>query len=237
MNRLLGWHIGLGETGLRLFQLHLLWLGWTLVGGVVLGVFPATAAVYAVLRKDLMRGGDDGGGQGGARAAPRARLRTEFRAAWRREFRAANCLGYTFVAIWSLLLFDRHLLTTVDLGALGPLLAGLLWLLTVFVFGMTACVGTLSAHFSESVPALVRRSAVFVLARPVYAAVNAVVVAVVLCVYYLIPGLVPVFGLVVPAYFSFVYIFSTGILPNGTRHAPSTTSRTITPSPARSGGR
>ncbi|MEV0618862.1 DUF624 domain-containing protein [Nonomuraea sp. NPDC050404] len=201
MNTLLGWHTRAGEIGLRLLRLHLLWLGWTLAGGIVLGVFPATAAVYAVIRRDL-RGGDE--------AAP---LRQEFRTAWRREFRAANLLGHTFLILWALLLLDRHLVATVDLGQAGPALAGLLWLLAFLLFCMSAAVGPLAAHFAESVPKLVVRSALLVLARPAVAAFNALTVAVVLCAYYVLPGLVPVFGVVAPAYLSSVYLWSTRLLP------------------------
>lgn len=56
MNRWLDWHQQLGRLGLRLFQLHLLWAVWTVRGGVLLGLFPATAAVFAVLRADVLRG-------------------------------------------------------------------------------------------------------------------------------------------------------------------------------------
>jgi uncharacterized membrane protein YesL len=213
MKRLLSWHTNLGETGLRLFLLNLLWLGWTLAGGIVLGIFPATAAVYAIVRKDLMRSHD-------LSSPEREPLHREFRAAWMREFRSANCLGYTFAVIWVLVLFDRRLLGALDLGTVGPVLAGLLWLITAFVFCMTVSVGVLAAHFAENVPALVRRSAVFVLARPVYAGINAALVAVVLCVYYVVPGLAPVFGLAAPVYLSFAYIWSTGVLPDGARGAP-----------------
>ena len=219
MNRVLGWHTWVGETGLRLFLLHVYWIGHTLLGGVVLGIFPATAAVHAVIRRDLMAAREGGSGD------PRGSLREEFHRAWKQEFRQANTLGYTFVVMWALLLLDRRVLDSVDLGVGAPVLAGLLWLLTGFVFCMTAHVGALSAHFSEGVFALVRRSAVFVLARPLQAGLNAVIVAVVLCVYYVVPGLVPVFGLVVPTYLSFVYIWSTSVLPHGARTEQADSSR------------
>ncbi|MEV0345524.1 DUF624 domain-containing protein [Nonomuraea sp. NPDC050680] len=201
MNALLGWHTRLGEVGLRLFRLHLLWLGWTLVGGGLLGIFPATAAVYAVVRRDLMGRGEP------------SRLRAEFGAAWREQFRGANILGYSFLGLWALLLLDRHLVATVDLGSAGQGLAGLFWVLAVFLSCMSAAVWPLAAHFAEGVPKLIVRSAVFVLARPLIAGFNAGAVAVVLCVYNVVPGLVPVFGITVPVYLSFVYLWSTRLLP------------------------
>lgn len=202
MHRLLGWHTKAGDLGLRLLQLHLLWVWWTLRGAVVLGVFPATAAVLAVVRRDAMRG-DDGD--------DRLPLRQEFRAFWRQELGPANVVGYPVAALWAVLLVDRHLLTVVDLGLAGPVLAGLLWIVTAFAFVMTAALPALSAHYAEGPGALLRRAAVLVVARPRQALVNAVVVAVVLCTYYVVPGLIPVFGVALPAYVSFAYLWGSGL--------------------------
>lgn len=201
MHRLLGWHTQAGEIGLRLFQLHLLWVVGTLAGGVVLGVFPATAAAYAVLRRDVL--GDDG----------REALVREFRTAWLREFRTANVLGYALAALWVLLLWDGQLLGAGVFAAAAPAVAGLVTIATVVLALMTTQAFALAAHFDEGPGALLRRSAVMVVARPVPTLVNAVVWAVVLCAYYVVPGLVPVFGVVGPAYLSFTYLWGTGVLP------------------------
>jgi uncharacterized membrane protein YesL len=203
MNRLVGWHTTAGEIGLRLLKLHLLWLGWTLAGGVLLGVFPATAAVHAVIRRDLLRGDDD----------DRAALREEFRIFWRESFAGANVLGYVVTALWALLLLDRHLLSRVDMGGAAPALAGLLWVLTAVLFVMTASLGSLHAHFAEGPLSMLRRSAVLAVARPKHAIMNALAVGVVLCAYYVVPGLIPVFGVALPAYLSFAVLWRSGLLP------------------------
>lgn len=207
MNALLGVHTRVGEVGLRLFRLHLLWFGWTLAGGGLLGIFPATAAVCAVVRRDLM-----------GRDEP-SRLGAEFGTAWREQFRNANALGYTLLTLWALLLLDRHVVATIDLGAAGPGLAWLFWLLAMFLSAMSAAVWPLAAHFAESVPKLIVRSALFVLARPLIAGFNACAVAIVLSVYYVVPGLLPVFGITVPLYLSFAYLWSTRLLPRQTDRA------------------
>ena len=54
MNKLLHWHTWIGDTGRRYVYLQLLWLAHALLGAVVVGVFPATAALTAVLRRDRM---------------------------------------------------------------------------------------------------------------------------------------------------------------------------------------
>ncbi len=222
MGRLLGWHTRAGEIGLRLLWLHLLWIVGTLRGGVVLGVFPATAAVAAVVRRDLVRGEDAG----------REPLRREFTALWRAELVGANVLGWTVTAIWAVLLLDRHLLRVVDLGAAAPVLAGLLWVLTAFAFVLTAALPALLAHFAEGPLALLRRGAVLVVARPKQALLNALAVGVVLCVYYVVPGLIPVFGVALPAYLSFSALWGSGVLPAPDRGAAASSTPAVSASVA-----
>ena len=200
MGRLVGWHTRAGEIGLRLFQLHLLWLAGALAGGVLLGVFPATAAVHAVVRRDVL--GDE----------PRPMLR-EFAAAWRREFRTANVLGYTLAALWVLLLWDGQLLGAGVFGPATPVVAGVRTIALLALALVSAHAFALAAHFDDGPAALLRRSAVMAVARPLPALGNALVWAVVLASYHAVPGLAPVFGVAVPAYLSFGCLWSAGVLP------------------------
>ncbi|QGQ19267.1 DUF624 domain-containing protein [Cellulomonas sp. JZ18] len=210
MGRVLGWHTRVGDLGLRLLVLHLLWIAWTLRGGVVLGLLPATAAVQAVVRRDVLHGTDD---------PDRGPLRQEFAAAWRRELVPANVLGYVVAGGWAVLLLDRRLLGVADLGVAGPVLAGLLTVLTVVAFAVTAVLPALAAHFDEGPARLLRRALVLVAARPAHALAHTVVVGAVLCLYYLVPGLVPVLGVALPAYLSFTTLWGSGVLPAPARPA------------------
>ncbi|WP_129336138.1 YesL family protein [Cellulomonas endophytica] len=215
MGRLLGLHTRVGEVGLRLLALHLLWVAGTLAGGVVLGAFPAGAAVLAVVRRDVL---DAAAAErpGAADPAARTSLVAEFRAAWRASFGPANRLGWTVTALWAVLLLDRRLVATVDLGGLGPALAGLLWVLTLVAAVATLAVPALAAHFDEGVRATLRRAVLLVLGRPLVALGHAAVVGVVLAAYGLVPGLVAVVGLALPALLSFTTLWRSGVLPAAT---------------------
>ena len=225
MSRLVGWHVRLGETGLRLFQLHLLWVVGTLAGGVVLGVFPATAAVVAVLRRDALHGNDEVD-------EPRPRLRAEFAAAWKAELWPSNRLGAVLAAAWFLLLWDRHLLGLQFAGAVSGAAAGLLWLVTLVAGVATTLVWSLQAHFTEGVAALLRRALVLAVGRPGVALGHVVVVGAVLCLYYLVPGLVPVLGVALPAWASFGWLWRSGVLPAPAASVqPPTTAVPVEPAP------
>lgn len=203
----LDWYQRLGGLGLRLLCLHLLWLAWTLRGGVLLGVFPATAALHGVLREDarsaLARPGEA--------PAPRG-LRAGFGELWHREFAAANRLGALLVLCWAVLVFDRRVVERLDLGALGPLLAGGVTVAGVWLGIVTVLVWPLQSHFDEGAGALLRRALILTAGRPGTAALAGAGVGALLCAYYLLPGLVPVFGLAAPAAVATAALWRSGVL-------------------------
>ena len=206
MHRLLDWHQRLGRLGLRLLYLQLLWLGWTLRGAVLLGVFPATAAVHAVLREHEREGGVDD-------ELPSWRtVRASFGAHRRRELWPANRLGLVLVLTWSVLLFSRTVVERIDLGAAGPLLAGAHTVLGIVLGLATILVWPLQAHFDEGATALLRRALVLVIGRPATALLTGAGAGLVLCAYYLLPGLVPVFGIVAPAAIATACLWRTHVL-------------------------
>ncbi len=203
----LDWYQRLGRLGVRLLCLHLLWLAWTLRGGVVLGAFPATAALHGVLREDARHAvahPDDPPGLKG--------LRARFGELWHREFAAANRLGVALALCWAILVLDRRVVEHLDLGGLGPVLAGGLTVAGVALGLITALVWPLQSHFDESVRALLRRALVLMAGRPASAALAGVGVGVLLCAYYLVPGLVPVFGLAAPAAITTAVLWRSGVL-------------------------
>ena len=222
MNRVVGWHTWIGDVGFRLAQLHLLWVAHVLLGGVVLGFYPATAAVFAVLRRDRMEADD------WPAARHRASVWREFHDEWRRELVSANVIGLVLTAGWAVVVYDHRLLRTVDMAA-GPILQGLLWFFTVALLVVTSTVFVLHAHFAESPARILRRSAVLTVARPVLALVCAGILAATLGLYYVLPGLAVVFGVVAPAFAIMFYVWQTGVLPRSAAFLP--TASTSVPLP------
>lgn len=202
IERLVTLHTQVGTLGWRLLKLHLLWLLHTLRGGVLLGAFPATAAVHEVLRRDLMS--DD--------ISERRGIWTEFDAAWRSNLRGANLLGYSLTLLWAVLLVERQLLAGAGSGLAGAA-GSLLWFATAFLAVACALVWPLAAHYDEAPVLHLRRAATLVLARPVIALVTASAGGVILAAYYLVPGLVPVLGVAAPALATSFCLRRSGILP------------------------
>ncbi|QOR70897.1 DUF624 domain-containing protein [Ruania alkalisoli] len=224
MHHLLDWHQRIGRLGLRLLCLHLLWMAWTLRGGVLAGIFPATAALHGVLRDDIRHALHYPGEPLGLDRAGRRALRTRFAGLWRAEFGPANGLGAVLTVAWALVIVDRIVVGTLDLGGLGPVLAGGLTVAGAVLGVLTVLVWPLQAHFDDGAFALLRRSAVLAGGRPATAALAALGVGVILCAYYVIPGLIPVLGVAAPAALATSALWRTGVLaaPPSTPHAGTT---------------
>lgn len=214
MPQLVRWHLGLGELALRLFLLHLLWMLGTLAGGVVLGALPATAAVYAVLREDRLEQIAEETGD-----PPRAgrRLWSDFWRAWREEFWRSQRLGGALLLGWLVLALDRWILAGTELGAqLGlatPLASGLVVVLTVALVLLSAVVWPLAAHFSDPVPRLLRMGLVLLVRRPSITLSLALVLMAAVWLAQTVPGLVPVFGVVLPAWVVTALLWRSGAMP------------------------
>jgi uncharacterized membrane protein YesL len=217
MTSLLDRYQRLGRLGLRLLCLHLLWLAWTLRGGILLGAFPATAALHGVLRDDARLAAADPD-----EAPALSGLRARFGELWRREFAAANRLGALLAFCWAVLVLDRRVVEHLDLGGLGPVLAGGLTVAGVVLGVVTALVWPLQSHFDEGAGALLRRALILTAGRPATAALAGAGVGVLLGAYYLVPGLVPVFGLAAPAALATAVLWRSGVLAAPADRAAST---------------
>ncbi|ATG54684.1 hypothetical protein CFK41_07820 [Brachybacterium ginsengisoli] len=215
MPHLVRWHLGLGELALRLFLLHLLWLLGTLAGGVVLGVLPATAAVFAVLREDrLVQAAEEVGEHRPSRGG----LWAQFWTAWRAEFWRAHRLGGALALGWLVLALDRRVLTGTQFGdqlsaALGPLASGVVVVLTVVLMLLSAVMWPLAAHFSDPLPHLLRMGLVLLVRRPSITLAIALLLAAAIWLAQTMPGLVPVFGLALPAWAVTAVLWRSGAMP------------------------
>jgi|SRR5690625_393200 len=81
------------EWLLEILKLHFLWIGYTFRGLVVAGLFPATAAVYAVVRHWQLK----------REARPTAVL---FKQYYKENFKTSNALGWMFFVITGIIVVN-----------------------------------------------------------------------------------------------------------------------------------
>ncbi|WP_049568027.1 YesL family protein [Nonomuraea sp. SBT364] len=131
-------------------QLNLLWIVFTLAGGVVFGIGPATLAAYALARRHA---------QGESIQAW-----AEFRDAYRREFARGSLLVLP-VAVLAVVLVGNYLYFL----TLGPDLG--VWRLATFVAllvlaGVGTFLGPLYAHYDLPIRGYIPKASLLALTRP-----------------------------------------------------------------------
>lgn len=90
----------IGEWIFRLTLLNLLWLGFTLVGLGFSGIFPATSAVFAVIRQYRL-------------GHKKVILHESFISYYKKDFLQSNLIGYCFLLLLSISWLDyRYLIST-----------------------------------------------------------------------------------------------------------------------------
>lgn len=120
----------------KLAYVNFLWIGFTLLGGVLLGLFPATVALFYITRKWVL----------GDQHVPLAK---SFSREYRKGFWKANAIGYTITGLGGFLFADVFLASTLN-TAVG------FWLTFLFSVLLLLCIMTaiflfpLIVHLKES---------------------------------------------------------------------------------------
>lgn len=194
MKKLMTIQVKIGEVGLELFLLHLLWLGFTLLGGIVLGFYPATMAVIKLLRDNHFR------------LEKEASLFQRFWYYYRAEFIPANLIGALYTVLYGLLVADYWIISRVNLGNVSLILQGVLLLLLVICTVLFLNSGAIYSHFEGKLTEQVKRSFILLVGKPLISLKLLGIILIIVILYGLIPGLIPVFGLLPLLYFSFKII-------------------------------
>ncbi|USK28374.1 DUF624 domain-containing protein [Bacillus sp. CMF21] len=95
-NTLIGKFYTLAEWILKAMYLHLLWIIFTLAGGIVLGVMPSSTAVFSIIRKWLQ-------GETDLKTLP------FFLSVYKSSWKTTNLAGLIFLCLSTVLLVDLQL--------------------------------------------------------------------------------------------------------------------------------
>lgn len=139
-----------GDLLTKAMYLHFLWVVFTLAGLVICGVMPATASVFSVIRKWLMKEDD----------VPIFRT---FVNSYKSYFIETNLLGLFYFLIGLFLYFDLRILNTelhMNIIRIFVLIAGFLYIL------MGLFLLPIYVHFNLSKLNYIKQSFLIVFARP-----------------------------------------------------------------------
>jgi uncharacterized membrane protein YesL len=86
-----------GDWIYRLVLLNFLWIGFSILGGLIFGIFPATAAMFTLLRKWMIQRNE-------------CHLFKDFALSYKDNFIKSNLIGFTILGIWLIVWIDLSFL-------------------------------------------------------------------------------------------------------------------------------
>lgn len=182
MRHISKWYILFGEWALKLFILNLLWFIFSLLGLGLLGLFPSTISVYALLRQMIMKPQD----------IPNIKT---FWNTYKQEFIRANLLGYTLVIIGYILYIDLKVLQQLESNILNQSITIIIYILLVIYLLTFLHLFPIYVHFDMRFFDYIKHSFVLVIGKPIQTLIVIVGIGVTILVYIKVPGLIPVFGI------------------------------------------
>ncbi|MCP3028751.1 DUF624 domain-containing protein [Halobacillus sp. A5] len=181
------WYIRWGNIGYHLIVFHLLWFLLVLSGFFILGFFPATAALFAVLREMIMEDEDE----------PYYKL---FFKKFKSEFVMANVIGYVLVAAGIILYLDFRILQLLENDLLQITLASITFVVGVMYVLVLLYIFPIFSHFRLSFWTYFKYSVALAVARPFQTIFIAAAMAIFIYIYINFPVLMMLFGLSPAAY-------------------------------------
>ncbi|GAB2552229.1 YesL family protein [Gracilibacillus alcaliphilus] len=175
------WYMRIGNLGFNLLYLNVLWIVFTLLGLVIFGLFPATAALFAVVRKMILEDEDTA-------------IFPEFVSQFKASFKTANLLGYIVSLIGLFLLIDFRIVQNISHEGVQVLLFNLILLIGVLYLVALLYVFPVYVHFDLTWKEYLQYACILTIARPLQTMMLVAFIAAVVFLYILIPAIVLVLG-------------------------------------------
>lgn len=179
----------------RLVYLNLLWGAFIILGLGVFGFFPATTAMFAVIRKWIMGDTDNP-------------VMKTFWTFYKKEFMKSNLLGMILCLTGYMLYMDYYFLQGAS-GLIKLLTYPLILVILLFLF-MLLYVIPISVHYEITTWKALKTSLLFVIMHPFVTITMAASCYIIYLIMKLIPGLIPLLGgsiityiLMAPTYYVF----------------------------------
>jgi uncharacterized membrane protein YesL len=160
--------------------LNLLWIGFSLVGLIILGFFPATISMFAVIRKWIMGEGD-------------IPVFQTFRTIYKREFLRSNGLGLIVAVVSALIVLDSVFMKNLGNGFTNAIQIPLYMFMFAVVMTMFYLF-PVYVHYELKLIQIIKNSFLIMLINPLENLVMIAGIAAMFFVIKFIPGLGFFFG-------------------------------------------
>jgi uncharacterized membrane protein YesL len=157
--------------------LNFMWIGCTLLGGVILGFAPSTVALLSVMRDKIMKKEKYG-------------VVKSFWLTYKKEFKKSNIIGIILMVL--MLMISINIMNfEAQTGVIFTVLYGVSTLAKIIVIGMALYIFPLYVHFDMSLKEYCLKGLQLLVMRPFVTVCMAIWTFVVYSGIMLIPGLIP----------------------------------------------
>ncbi|MGF6950945.1 putative membrane protein YesL [Neobacillus sp. B4I6] len=173
------------EWGMRLMYVNVIWIVFTFLGLIVLGFFPATAAMFAVVRKWVMK--------------QDIHVFKTFWTVYKSEFLKSNGVGLILIALGSFLYSNIKIIEAISLPIFKLLYIPNVILIFIFFFTLFYIFPVL-VHFHVGVKGVIKNAVILMTTNPIATFIMAVFTGIFFFITFKLPGLIPFFSGSVPAF-------------------------------------
>jgi len=170
----------IAEAITRILYINLLWVAFSLLGVIVLGLFPATAAMFSVVRKGML----------GEKDIPIFKTFWQY---YKSEFIQSNLLGYALVVIGAVLYIDLRFFQKSD-GIITLGLSYLFLFLLLVYFTVVLYIFPVFVHYQFKTLEYIKYALIMAIGRPFQTLFMIVGCLLVLTLLRMVPMLILYFG-------------------------------------------
>ena len=175
-----------GEWIYRLIFLNFLWIGFSILGLGVLGIFPATNALFAVLRKYLLNKKD-------------VKIASDFYHFYRKDFVKSNVLGFVLTLIASVIWIDfRYFMSITNFGMF--IVGNLMLVLVAFLLLALCVVFPIFSHYEMSFGQYVKNALLYPFTHLLTMLLLVISIILYDFIVYQVPGFLPFIGMSFPCF-------------------------------------
>lgn len=175
----------LSERIMNVAYLNLLWIFFSLVGLGIFGIFPATAAVFALLRQEMVND-----------VTPTFTLFFKY---FKKEFWKINLIGWILVCAGYVMYLDFTLITYLE-GNMERFMYFSLVAIAFILLFLSIYLFPVYVHYDVTIKRIYFISLMIIFTHPIQSILIGVVSYLHLYIIYNVPGLIPFFGLSVWAF-------------------------------------
>lgn len=166
----------------KLAFVNILWLLFSIIGFIFLGVFPASAAMFTIIRKWLMKEND-------------FPIFLTYVSTYKNEFIKSNILGFLFIIFGGFLYIDFRLITSFG-GTLQYIFSIPLFMISIFYLITLLYIFPVYVHFDMKLIQYIKNSFYFGFLNIHITILMFVAIALLMIVFKYIPGLAPFFSII-----------------------------------------